>query len=86
MKQFGIGEFIKDLDLFSKPLPTFNINGKTSVPTWAGTISTLVILMITFAFGLLKLQNLVERKNPTLSTNTEPLEADVTYSLDSEEF
>ena len=45
-----------------------------------------MILMLTFSFGLLKLQYLASRKNPLLATNTEILGVDDTYSLDSEEF
>ena len=47
-------DFLKNLDIFSEPVPTFNISGKTSVQTWVGTWTSIIIFMMTFAFGLLK--------------------------------
>ena len=85
-KKFGIPEFIKSLDMFSKPLPSFNISGKTSVPTSVGACSTISIVVLTLSFALLKMQHLINRKNPILVENTNPLEIDETYSLGNDEF
>ena len=45
-----------------------------------------MIFLLTFAFGLLKLQDLVKRKNPLLSANTEDIGIDETYSLGNGQF
>ena len=74
------------MDLFSEPVPTFNIAGKTSVQTRLGIFCSLLIFILTFAFSLLKLQHLIERKNPDLTTNTEPLEGGEKFFLESDEF
>ena len=73
--------------MFSKPVQAFNLGGKNEVQTWSGTVCSLCIYVLTFAFGLLKLQHLIEYKNPTLMSSTELLEtSEETYSLDSDEF
>ena len=41
--------------------------------------------MVTFAFGLLKLEHMILHKNPNVTTNTEKVEAEDTYSLGSDE-
>ena len=79
-------EFIKSLDIFSGSLPTFNIGGKDSVHTSVGALVSIIIMMLTLSFGLLKMQNLVNRKNPLLAANSEVLPYGETYSLASEEF
>ena len=79
-------EFIKSLDIFSGSLPSFSIGGKTSVQTSVGAFGSIIILVLTFSFSLLKMQHLVIRRNPLLATNSEVLEYGETYSLASEEF
>ena len=78
--------FVKNLDVFSNSLPSFNIDGKTKVNTWMGAVCSIIIFILTSAFGLLKLQHLVTRRNPAMSEATEQVDADATFSLDSEEF
>ena len=46
---------IKNIDFFGAPAPTFNIGGRAVVATWAGSIASILILGMTFMFGLLKL-------------------------------
>ena len=69
----GLLEFIKDLDLFKEPVPAFSIHGKGAVKTWVGACCSSIIIVLTVAFGLLKLQHMVDRKNPVLVANTEEL-------------
>ena len=68
--------FVKNLDVFSNSLPSFNIRGKTSVTTWMGAGCSIIIFLIGFTFGLLKLQHLIERRNPALSESTEQINVD----------
>ena len=78
--------FVKNLDVFKGDLPQFNISGKTKVNTWMGACCSIIIFMICFAFSLLKLENLVDRSNPSLTELTETVDADTTFSLGSDEF
>ena len=55
MGKEGVLGFVKNLDAFSNDVPSFNINGKSSVKTWMGACITINIFMLACAFGLLKL-------------------------------
>ena len=62
---------LKTLDLFSTPLPGFNIKGKESVPTFAGGLLSLVIIYISLMFAALKMLHLWSRHNPQVNTFVE---------------
>ena len=47
--------FLKRLDLFGEPVPQFGIDGETMVRTSTGATCSMIIFMLTFVFGLLKL-------------------------------
>ena len=72
--------------MFGALVPSFNIGGKQYVKTVAGTCASLSILTLVLIFGLIKLENLLLRKNPFLNTNTETLDDGVSYSTSSEDF
>ena len=55
---------LENLDIFGKNLPTFNIKGKLGVYTALGGFISLVIFVITLAYGTDKFITLVERRNP----------------------
>ena len=62
-------DFIQKVDMFGKSLPNLNIAGEEKIRTnFGGTISFL-IMMLTTSFALLKLQHLLEKKNPTIVRN-----------------
>ena len=43
--------FVKNVDLFKRALPQFNLKGKSDVGTVAGDILSIVILYTTFLFA-----------------------------------
>ena len=47
---------VKNLDLFAAPMPSFNLAGEESKRTWAGALSSILIMTLTLAFGLIKLE------------------------------
>ena len=51
-----------------------------------GALSSLVMIFLTILFGSLKLQHLINKKSPSITTNQQPLEAGVTYKIDQDEF
>ena len=61
--------FVKKLDMFSAGLPGFNIGGEATVTTCPGGALSILILLTTFVFGLLKLQHFIERHNPDIVIN-----------------
>lgn len=46
------------------------------IRTWIGAIVSILIVLTTNMFGLIKLQHLLEQRNPTLETSSELLEND----------
>ena len=67
-KNRGLGHVLKQIDMFGKPMPAFNIHGKDEVNTSCGGFVSLVIIFITIMFGGLKLSHLTTRKGPTINT------------------
>lgn len=55
------------LDMFSEQLPQFNLRGEQTKASWCGTLSSLILLTLMISYGSLKLETLLQRKNPTIS-------------------
>ena len=84
--KFGMPEFIKNLDMFGAPVPTFNTGGKKTVNTSCGAIVSLLITVLSLLYAGLKLGHLAERKNPLITTNVTPLEAGERFNTGDEDF
>ena len=54
--------------------------------TWTGVFVSIAISAITLLFGLVKLEHLIERKSPTISTSMSLLEEGTVYETDSSDF
>ena len=78
--------FIKSVDLFGAQVPNFNIGGRYLIKTWTGSLFSIVIMLLRFIFGLLKLDHLAQRKNPTVITSEEVLDEGSTYDITQDEF
>ena len=61
-------ETLKKWDLFERPVPSLNLKGKETIRTLTGSILSLVLRSIMVIFGLLKLNHLLSRHNPTINT------------------
>ena len=57
----------KKIDLFGISVPQLNVRGKSSVPTITGGLVSLVVIVVTFMFGLLKLEHMMRKKSPNIS-------------------
>ena len=79
-------KFLKNVDIFGEPVPSFKISGKGSIKTFTGALISMTIIFLTITFGLIKLQHLLQRKNPTMISNMAPLEAGQEYSTAQDEF
>ena len=67
----GASRVLKSMDLFSEPVPGFNIRGKASLQTSAGGLISMGIFCVILAYSAHKLQQLLKRKNPMISTNVD---------------
>ena len=66
-KSWYMQNFFKKIDIFGKPLPSFNLKGETKVPTLAGGLVTFMIICVFLTYGCLKFFHLIERANPAFS-------------------
>ena len=71
---FNLPKFVKQFDSFGAPMPSFNMGGETKVMTSIGACISLIFKILILIFGMIKLEHLLNRKNPTLNTNKEALE------------
>ena len=63
---------ITSFDKFSKPVPSMNIKGETSISTlWGGVLSCLILIVV-LAFGVSKSFELIDPRNPQINTITIP--------------
>ena len=60
---------MKKLDFFAKPIPGFNVGGRTAISSLKGSFLSLIIIFITAMFAFQKLETLLMRKNPDVTTN-----------------
>ena len=59
------------LDLFKEELPMLNLKGKARVPSMCGGLMTILIITVMTIYSLFKLELLVSRRNPNVSTYLE---------------
>ena len=56
--------------MFGQPIPTLNNKGKTEIHTSEGVLISVILLTVMFLFGAMKLEHLVTRHNPQVSSTT----------------
>ena len=56
------------LDFFQQPLPMFNIQGKSSVPSICGSIISLLIYSVLMLYATTKGIQMANKHNPAIST------------------
>ena len=65
---------LEDIDAFSKPIPVFNIRGKTSVSTWAGGLLTIAIATVVLMFAIIRFEHMMSKYNPNINDYYDDLE------------
>ena len=63
---------MRGFDKFAKPVPTFKINGESSVNTVAGGILSSIITLIVLSYSIGKLVDLHTRNNPIITDSMIP--------------
>jgi len=59
--------FLKNMDMFGKPLPSFNLQGNEDVKTHCGGLVSLALMFTVFMFASLKLLHLLSFHSPTIN-------------------
>ena len=87
MKDTGnFTKLLHKLDFFGEVVPGFVLRGKSKVTSSTGSVASIVMIILTFLFALLKLKHLVSKSNPFIGTNTEAVSEGATFSSGSENF
>lgn len=60
-----------NLDFFGANIPKLNIKGQTEIKTKVGAFYSLMIMIVTLLYAALKLQHLLEHKNPEIMVHAE---------------
>ena len=71
LRRYTLQNTLASLDIFSQPVPSFNINGHTKISSFAGSILSCIVLLILLFYGTNKFKQLLERSNPTISSFVE---------------
>ena len=65
----GVKRFLHRMDTYPATVPQFNLHGKTAVRTGLGGLVSILAIYSTFIFAVHKLQSMLIRKNPLITTN-----------------
>ena len=68
-KQFAA--LLRGVDIFKRPVPTLNLNGKTKIPTIYGSCISILMLLVLFVYADFKLRILISRQNPQVTSSVE---------------
>ena len=64
---WSVLSFLRSLDIFGQPIPTFNIKGKDKVQTVVGGFFSAAVITMTLGFAIGGMHNLVSRSDPTIN-------------------
>ena len=67
-RSFTLQNTIDAIDLFKKRLPTFNMKGKTHVPSYCGAFVSVLVALIVTLYALTKFIQLTSKHNPNVSS------------------
>ena len=81
-----ISNSLLKIDIFGEPVPSFNLSGRQVIKTHSGALISIVIFSLTLVYGLIKMQQLFERKNPVINTNVTPVAVGASYNVLQDEF
>ena len=75
-------ETLDRIDLFKRPVPSFNIRGRTAISSLSGGIMSVIIFCLMLFYGSIKFVHLLSRHNPTISTHKQAFAYDSTKVID----
>ena len=63
-----IKDLLKRVDIFQQDLPGFNLKGKKTVSSVFGGLFSVILIIVMLLYAGIKLQMLLSRANPNVST------------------
>ena len=67
---WSVRSFLRECDIFGRPIPAFNIKGKDKVKTAIGGILSAMIMTITLGYTIMNFYDLILKTNPIVSQNS----------------
>lgn len=80
-QRFTLSNTLDTIDLFKKPLPAFNMRGRSHVPSFCGAFASVLVLMIVTLYGLSKFFHLIMKHNPNIASWVEQGTQDKTETI-----
>ena len=66
-RKWKIKNVFKNLDNYGKEVPTFNLGGETRVSTVCGGIISVLVMILTLTYSIVKLTQLINKDNPNIN-------------------
>ena len=66
--KFTLDNTLEALDLFKRPLPAFNMRGRTHVPSLCGAFVSVLMCLVVTVYGLSKFIQMMSRNNPNIAS------------------
>ena len=63
--------YVRNLDIFGKDVPAFNINGEAEVKTLLGGILTCIVFVLTFSYATSTMIDLTMKKDVVITQSVE---------------
>lgn len=80
LKGLKLHSMLERIDNFGRPMPAFNVKGRTTVHSMTGGILTFMVAIVVLTYGAIKVLQLANKENPNVS---EVYELDY-YNFDEE--
>ena len=77
---------LRKFDLFGTQVPSFKLQGKNEIKSLVGAFASLLLIGLTFMYGVAKLQEMLLRKYMDISTNSVELDQSVSYDINHDDF
>lgn len=68
---YFLNSVYEKIDLYARPLPTFNVRGGLSAPSFAGGVVSFLQMSVLLYYSLNKFEKLLSRANPQVTSYIE---------------
>ena len=81
-----MAQFILEFDQFGRQVPSFNLESQGEIKTCFGGLVSIGVIFVTFLFAMVKLEHLMDRKNPNIAQYLLPIEEGDSFDMTSDQF
>ena len=77
---------LEKIDVFSEPIPNFNIRGKTKLTSWPGGFMTICVATIVLMYATVRFEHMISKINPNINDYLVDLEVGQDANLNEYNF